>query len=100
MAKKRQGRPTVEGERRSRSLRVAVTPTDYVIFQRLAKAERLSVSDWIRATLKTTAAVQAASPNDCIMSTGGETPKIPVQQKLKLPLHASTRTRRTKKAAA
>ncbi len=110
MAKKRAGRPPIEGEKRSRSLRVVVTPSDYELFRRLAKAHRSTVSDWIRDTLKKSAEPMEGEEgplvlggldedrNAGIMSTDGDSPKIPVQQKLKL---GDVRApRRTKRAAA
>jgi hypothetical protein len=49
---KRVGRPSLpKGEAKGETLRIRVTPSELRAFEGLAKAKKLSVSEWIRSTL-------------------------------------------------
>lgn len=49
---RRAGRPNVEGERRTYSLRVPITPADRERFEKLAQKEQRALADWVRVQLK------------------------------------------------
>jgi hypothetical protein len=49
---KRVGRPSLpKGEAKGETLRIRVTPSELRAFEGLAKAKKLTVSEWIRSTL-------------------------------------------------
>jgi len=53
---KRVGRPTLpKGNAKAVMLRVRVTPDDLKAMKAFAKGSKLSVSEWIRSTLRTAA---------------------------------------------
>ena len=53
---KRVGRPTLpKGNAKDVMLRVRVTPDDLKAMKAMAKANKASVSEWIRGTLRTAA---------------------------------------------
>lgn len=52
---KKVGRPALpKGEAKGETLRIRVTPSELRAFEGLAKASKLTVSEWIRSTLGAT----------------------------------------------